>query len=360
MASSDPFDISNACIDGRFNPNHPNISKIYTNVNLDAGPEHWRFRSWNPDFGDINRYTLQEWVGDGRYSDVFLGYQDGDKKCAIKLLKPVNTDRVRRELKILTIVQGHPCILNLMDIVIDGKEGIPAMISEYVQNSAWRTLFSTMDLDDTRFYVYRILQALAHTHSKGVMHRDVKPLNVLCDSPRGKVVLADWGLAEFYHPMRKYSIHVATRYYKSPEILLDYEYYDYSLDIWSVGVILLELLTLKLHVFDGGDNEHQIDSIVEIIGGQPILDWARKYRVKIHRAERERFSQMKGQSFETLIPFSRRKFRDPDALDLVTKMLNVDHKERITADEALRHPFFEMVRQYDASKQMGSEMPAAK
>jgi len=350
MSSVDPFDISNACINGKFNPDHPNISKIHTNTNLELGPEHWRFRSWNPAFGDINRYTIQEWVGDGRYSDVFFGFQDGTKKCAIKLLKPVNTDRVRRELKILSIVQGHPNILPLWDIVLDSKEGIPAMVTEYVSNSAWRTLFSTMNLDDARFYIYRILQALEFTHRRGVMHRDVKPLNILCDTPKGKVILADWGLAEFYHPMRKYSVHVATRYYKSPEILLDYEYYDYSLDIWSVGVILLELLTLKLHVFDGGDNEHQLDSIAEIVGGAAVLEWAHKYRVKIHRAERERLATFRGQSFESLISFSRRKFRDPDALDLLKKMLIVDHKERITAEEALKHPFFEMVRANDSSE----------
>ena len=265
--TTDPFDIANACINGRFNPNHPNISKIYTNTNLDLGPEHWKFRSWNPSFGDISRYTLCEWVGDGRYSDVFFALQDGTNNCAIKLLKPVNTDRVRRELKILTEVQGQKNILKLMDIVIDGKEGIPAMVTEAVQNMPWRTLFSNMSLDDARFYTYRVLQALAYTHSRGIMHRDVKPLNILCNNPRDVVRLADWGLAEFYHPMRKYSVHVATRYYKSPEILLDYEYYDYSLDIWSVGVMLLELLTQKLHVFDGGDNDHQLDSIVEVVGG---------------------------------------------------------------------------------------------
>ena len=347
MTSSDPFDISNACIEGKFNPNHPNISKVYANINLEKGPDHWRFRGWNPNFGEISRYTIQEWVGDGRYSDVFFGFQDDTNKCAIKMLKPVNVDRVRREMKILSVIQGHPNILNLMDIVIDPVEGIPAMVTEYISNSAWRTLFSTMDLDDCKFYLYRILQALDHTHKLGIMHRDVKPLNILCDSPRGRVVLADWGLAEFYHPMRKYSIHVATRYYKSPEILLDYEYYDYSLDIWSVGVILLEILTLKLHVFDGGDNEHQIDSIAEVIGGKPILDWAKKYRIRLGKREKEHFSSIKGVSFESLISFSRRKFRDPEALDLLKKMLEVDHKLRITAEDALNHPFFNMVKEFD-------------
>jgi casein kinase II subunit alpha len=342
--ASDPFDISNVCIGDRFNPDHPNISRISTNTNLDLGPSHWQFRGWNPTFGDITRYKLTVWVGSGRYSDVFLAIQDDTVLCAIKLLKPVNADRVRRELKVLTEVQGQESILMLLDIVIDGKVGIPAMVTEAIQgNQPWRELFAAMTLDDCRYYLYRVLQALAHTHSRGVMHRDVKPLNILCLDPKVQVKLADWGLAEFYHPMRKYSAHVATRYYKSPEILLDYEYYDYSLDMWAVGVMLLELLTQKLHVFDGGDNDHQLDAIVEVVGGQKVLAWSAKYRVRVSRAQREKLAGVPGVPFATLIPAGRRQWRDREALDLVERLLTVDHKERITAEEALSHPFFRKI-----------------
>jgi casein kinase II subunit alpha len=344
MAFPDPFDIGNACIDNRFNPDHPYISKIYTNTNLDRGPSHWRFRGWNPIFGDISRYKITDWIGEGRYSDVFLALRDDTDLCAIKSLKPVNTDRVRRELKILTEVQGQANILQLWDIVIDGKAGIPAMVTEAIENNRpWRALFSTMNLDETRYYIYRVVQALDHTHRCGVMHRDVKPLNILCNDPKKQVKLADWGLAEFYHPMRKYSVHVATRYYKSPEILLDYEYYDYSLDMWAVGVMLLEVLTQKLHVFDGGDNDHQLDSIVEVVGGQKVIDWATKYRVKLSRSQKEKLSGVAPVPFAAMIPAGRKQFRDHDALDLIEKLLTVDHKERISAEDALRHPFFRKV-----------------
>ena len=342
---TDPFDISNAYLNNEFNPSHPHISKIYPNTNLNLGPDHWQYRSWNPDFGDINRYKLCEWIGEGRYSDVFFALRDNSLKCAIKILKPVNNDRVRRELKIISLVQG-PNIVELLDIVIDRKEGIPAMVMELCPNLPWRDLFATMNLTDIKFYIYRVLQALESTHSKGIMHRDVKPLNILCADPRKQVKLADWGLAEFYHPLRKYSVHVATRYYKSPEILLDYEYYDYSLDLWSVGVILLELLTQILHVFDGGD-DHQIEAIAEVIGGDEILKWAEKYRVEIPKPLSLKLSKFKKVPFASLIPYNRRKFKDNDALDLVQKMLTVDHKERITANEALKHPFFKIVRDYD-------------
>ncbi|KAH0785919.1 CMGC family protein kinase [Histomonas meleagridis] len=349
MEETDPFDISNACINGRFNPNHPNISKIFTNVNLDLGPSHWKYIHWNPKFGDISRYKLINSIGSGRYSDVFTALQDEKNVCAIKILKPVNPDRVRRELKILSEVQG-PNILKLYDIVIDPHEGIPSMVTEYCPNMDWKELFMSMTLTQARFYFYRILQALFHSHSLGIMHRDVKPLNVLCSNPLKQVKLGDWGLAEFYHPMRNYSSRVATRYYKCPEILLDYEYYDYAVDIWSVGVMLLEYITQTIHIFDGGDEAHQLYSVAEVIGGNQIIEWADKYRVKLTNRQKAKLSFMQGVDFESLIPTNRKTTRDSDALDLAQKMLIVDHKVRITAEEALKHPFFQKVRDFDLNK----------
>ena len=345
---SDPFDIGNAYTDNdRFNPEHPNISRVYANVNLDMGPAHWSYRTWNPDFGDINRYTLEEWVGRGQFSDVFVALRDNTERVAIKVLKPVNNDRVRRELKVLSVIQGHESILNLIDIVIDSKEGVPSMVTEYVPSADWHDLFTNMKLDDCKFYLYRVLQALDYTHQRGIMHRDVKPLNILCQNPREGVKLADWGLAEFYHPMRTYSPRVATRYYKSPEILLGYEYYDYSLDIWGAGVMLLEILTQRLHAFKGHSDHELLCAIVEVVGGAAVVNWADKYRVKIPHADRQRFLKCPGQSLASMLT---PEFNDPDALDLVTKMLAVDHKERITAAEALAHPFFQLVRDEDEKK----------
>ncbi|OHT15917.1 CMGC family protein kinase [Tritrichomonas foetus] len=348
VLKNDPFEDIQSVIDGKFNSEHPYISRVLANVNLELGPSHYNYKDWNPSFGDISRYTLCKWIGSGRYSDVFLSLQDGHKSCAIKLLKPVNTDRVRRELKILSEVQGQKNILELWDIVIDDHEGIPAMITEAVPNEDWKTLFDKFSLNDIRFYVYRVLQALAHVHSRGVMHRDVKPLNILCKNPKECVKLADWGLAEFYHPMRKYSIHVATRYYKAPELLLGFMLYDYSVDIWSTGVLLLEALSLKVHIFDADDNNRMIDAVAAVMGCQDILNWGTKYNIKIGQRKIDRISKYNKKRFEDIIPNSREKFRDPEALDLVSKMLVIDHKERISAAEALQHPFFEKVRQYDA------------
>lgn len=341
----DPFSIANAYVGNKFNPNHPNISRYYQNVNLELGSSHWNYRAWNPVFGKIERYSLVEYMGSGRYSDVFMGLQDNKKKCAAKLLKPVNTDRVRRELKVLTILRDGPNILELFDIVIDNKYGIPTMITEYVDNIDWRILFSRLDLDGVRFYVYRLLQALDFTHKFGIMHRDVKPVNILCRDPKVELKLADWGLAEFYHPMRQYSSSIGTRYYKAPETVIGYDFYDYSIDVWAAGVILLELLSLDIHVFDGERFKiEQLDSIARVVGGQDLVNWSKKYRRTLAPEVATRLLKYPKIHFESLIPNSRKDFRDPDAIELVSRLLEVDHKKRISAEDALRSHFFDPIR----------------
>ena len=98
--------------------------------------------------------------------------------------------------------------------------------------------------------MYELLRALDYCHSMGIMHRDVKPHNVMIDHENRRLRLIDWGLAEFYHPgqvsigniisrnvsrvslLQEYNVRVASRYFKGPELLVDYQMYDYSLDMW--------------------------------------------------------------------------------------------------------------------------------
>lgn len=321
----------------RYNEKHPKISPIFANVCLLAGPEHWKIKNWNPVFGNINRYKLEKWIGSGSYSDVFIGLQDNTKKCAIKVLKPVNLDRVRRELKILTIMQYTPNALQLMDILIDSRNGIPSFVTEYIPSVSWRTLVTKLPLDGIRTYIYKLIQVLVATHSKGIMHRDVKPANILCKNPDDEVVLADWGLAEFYHPLHKYSTHVGTKFYKAPELVLGYGFYNYAVDMWAVGCTLLEMLSRKIHVFSSDDPERMIFVIGSILGGDKIIKMADKYQIELMPNVRAELSRLPGTGIRRLI---NRHNMDEQAIDLVEKLLVIDHRERMTSVDALTHPFF--------------------
>jgi casein kinase II subunit alpha len=85
---------------------------------------------------------------------------------------------------------------------------------------------------------------LDYCHSMGIMHRDVKPHNIIIDHKNRELRLIDWGLAEFYIPEQEYNVRVASRYFKGPELLVDNLLYDYSLDIWSLGCMFAGMVKI--------------------------------------------------------------------------------------------------------------------
>lgn len=125
--------------------------------------------------------------------------------------------------------------------------------------------------------MYEILKALDYCHSKGIMHRDVKPHNIMIDMANKKVRLIDWGLAEFYHPGQEYNVRVASRYFKGPELLVDYQTYDYSLDIWSLGCMFAGVIFKKEPFFQGADNYDQLVKIAKVLGTDDLFAYLDKY-----------------------------------------------------------------------------------
>ncbi len=162
---------------------------------------------------------------------------ENDNYIVIKILKPVKKTKIRREIKILDTLRDGPNIIKLIDVVRDQESKTPALIMEYVDTGDmnFRELYSKFTDLDVRYYMHEILKGLDYCHSMGVMHRDIKPHNVMIDHQKKKLRIIDWGLAEFYHKGQEYNVRVASRYFKGPELLVGYHYYDYSLDMWSLG-----------------------------------------------------------------------------------------------------------------------------
>lgn len=109
-----------------------------------------------------------------------------------------------------------------MDIVRDPASKTTSLIFEYVNNLDYRVLYPSFTDFDVRFYTYEILKTLDYTHSMGIIHRDIKPHNIMIDPEKKILKIIDWGLAEFYFPGKDYNVRVASRYFKSPELLLEY------------------------------------------------------------------------------------------------------------------------------------------
>lgn len=136
--------------------------------------------------------------------------------------------------------------------------GVQVLIMKYFEGEPLRTQMKGLPLDKIKKYVSDILRALDYMHNLGVMHRDVKPGNVLvCENAgpkEAKCRLFDMGLAEFYKKGEKYRTSVGTKCYKPPEILLKNTNYTPKLDIWCTGLILAEMLTNTKPIFPHEDD----------------------------------------------------------------------------------------------------------
>lgn len=98
---------------------------------------------------------------------------------------------------------------------------------------------------EIRYYLFQLLKAVDFCHSVGIVHRDVKPRNIIVNPKTKQLKLIDWGLSEYYLPEKPYNVRVASRAYKGPELLVNYKTYDYSLDLWSIGCVFGSMVKPK-------------------------------------------------------------------------------------------------------------------
>ncbi|KAL3927986.1 MAG: hypothetical protein SGPRY_002580, partial [Prymnesium sp.] len=209
-------------------------ARWHPDVNVRRAKDYWDYESLQVQWGNQDDYEVVRKVGRGKYSEVFEGINvTNNTKVIIKILKPVKKKKIKREIKILQNLRGGTNIIRLLDIVRDPQSKTPSLIFEYVNNTDFKVLYPTLTDYDLRYYIFELLKvriALEYSHSNGIMHRDVKPHNVMIDHQKRQLRLIDWGLAEFYHPNREYNVRVASRYFKGPELLVDLQDYDYALD----------------------------------------------------------------------------------------------------------------------------------
>jgi len=255
-----------------------NKARVYADVNLHRPREYWNYESNNINWGFLDDYEIVRKVGRGKYSEVFEGVcVTNNEKCIIKILKPVKKKKIRREIKILQNLSGGPNIIKLLDVLRDPTTKTPSLVFEYVNNTDFKTLYPTLSDQDIRYYIYELLKALDYAHANGITHRDVKPHNVMIDHSKRKLRLIDWGLAEFYHPGQEYNVRVASRYFKGPELLVDLQDYDYSLDLWSLGCMFAGMIFRKEPFFHGHDNNDQLVKIAKVLGTDELFEYLEKY-----------------------------------------------------------------------------------
>ena len=190
--------------------------------------------------------------------------------------------------------------------------------------------------------MYKIIQCLEFAHSKNIMHRDIKSTNIAINRETKELNIFDWGLSDFYIKDYKYTLTIGSRYYKAPELLMEYKKYDFSIDMWSVGCLFGAILFQIDFLFEGDSNQGQLIKIAKQFGNEEIEKFLEKYREECFVPAKIK-KKMRGytkKNWDEYINEKNKYLITDDALDLLNKLLEIDHQKRITAKEALNHPYF--------------------
>ena len=133
--------------------------------------------------------------------------------------------------------------------------------------------------------------------------------------------MIDWGLAEFYHPNQEYNVRVASRYFKGPELLVDYQYYDYSLDMWSLGCMLASMIFKKEPFFHGHDNYDQLVRIAKVMGTDDLHDYLDKYNIELDPRFNDILGRHSRKRWERFVHTENSHLVSPEALDFLDRLL---------------------------------------
>ncbi|ORZ11118.1 kinase-like domain-containing protein [Absidia repens] len=323
------------------NSTHQSIARCYANANEKKPQSYWDYDNLQVKWGLQDNYEIIRKIGRGKYSEVFDGVNiSTNEKCVIKALKPVKKKKIKREIKILQNLTGGVNVINLYDIVRDPLSKTPALIFEHVNNTDFKTLYPKFTDFDIRYYIYELLKALDYCHSMGIMHRDVKPHNVMIDHEKRQLRLIDWGLAEFYHPGTEYNVRVASRYFKGPELLVNFQAYDYSLDLWSLGCMFAGMIFRKEPFFHGHDNYDQLVKIAKVLGTDELFAYVNKYDIELDSEYHDILGSHPRKPWAKFTNNENRHYVSDEAIEFLNILLQYDHQDRPTAKEAMQHRYF--------------------
>ncbi|KAF5843445.1 kinase-like domain-containing protein [Dunaliella salina] len=307
------------------------------------------------------RYQVLEVIGKGSYGTVYKALDNEDGQLvAIKHIKGMfqgastkaaaDAQRVLREIKLLRLLRESQDVVQLKSIIAPDSRDFQdiALVFELMEADLHMVIKLNTDLqpDHHRWFLFQMLRCLNYMHHANVLHRDLKPQNILVNADC-TLKICDLGLARTASTEKSndfWTDYVATRWYRAPELCGSFSAtYTPQVDIWSAGCIFAEML-LRRPLFMGRDVIHQLQLITDILGTPRLKSIAKVHNPKA-RAFLAAMPKHSGISLQRVLHKA-----EPDAVDLVHRMLAFDPGDRITAAEALRHPYFNSLRDMVANQ----------
>jgi len=288
-------------------------------------------------FGRKDTYTKLDKIGEGTYATVFKGKSRlTDNIVALKEIRLEHEEGAPctaiREVSLLKELR-HANIVTLHDIVHTEKS--LTLVFEYLEKDLKQYMDdcgAILSMNNVKLFLFQLLRGLSYCHSRRILHRDLKPQNLLINE-RGELKLADFGLARAKSvPTKTYSNEVVTLWYRPPEVLLGLTEYSSHIDMWGVGCIFYEMATGR-PLFPGSTVEDELQLIFKVLGSPTEETWP-----GISQSDELASYKFPTYSPEPLISHAPRL--DANAISLITSFLLFEYRRRISAVSSVKHPYF--------------------
>lgn len=286
------------------------------------------------------RYEKINFIGEGQFATVYKARdKQTNEEVAIKKIKIGNIQEAQdgvnrtalREIKLLQELH-HENVIALLDVY--GKDSSISLVFEIMDTDLEQILHERkifISFAHIKSYILMTLKGLEYLHNNWILHRDLKPNNLLLD--RNNILkIADFGLARtFGSPSRIYSHQVVTRWYRAPELLYGSRMYGTGVDMWAVGCILAELFKREA-LFPGESDLDQLDRIITALGTPTEKNWHGVTELP----DFVEFNQVsEGQRFGDMFTALQQ-----DSIDILESMLKLNPNDRCTCTEALNMTYF--------------------
>lgn len=284
----------------------------------------------------MEAYEKLEKIGEGTYGVVYKAQDSKGEIFALKTIRLEAEDEgipstAIREISLLKELQ-HPNIVRLCDVIHTERK--LTLVFEYLDADLKKLLDDRcdagLDAATTKSFLYQLLRGIAFCHQHRVLHRDLKPQNLLINR-EGALKLADFGLARaFGIPVRSYTHEVVTLWYRAPDVLMGSRKYSTPVDIWSVGCIFAEMHNGR-PLFTGSTDTDQLQKIFKVLGTPTEGSWPTITELPDWRPD---FPQFEPQHWSTIV-----KDMDMPGIDLLAKLLQYDPNQRVSGKAGMEHEY---------------------